>query len=340
MAQCGQSGAQCQACSSARADTCGALGCQCGGVAQCASSMACAAGTCTARRWVARTTTGAIAGRAGAGVAYDSARQRVVLFGGEAVSAFSDTWEYAPATSTWTRLFVTGPAARFDPAMAYDPVRAVTVLFGGEDPAGNPLTDTWEWNGTAWTPRTPAMSPPPRRFAASWWDPVRARVAISGGQTFPSITYLADVWEWDGTSWTERTGLGTPARAAMPVAYDTARQRAILFGGINGSGDQADTWELTAGWSLQAPSTPPSVRHGAAMVYDPGSGTAMLCGGAVGSTVLGGAWTYDGQAWTAVSPNPGVRSWPSMVYDSTRSKLILFGGFTASFAGLADTWEY
>src|SRR5689334_19671901 len=39
-----------------------------------------------------------------------------------------------------------------------------TLLFGG---LGNePHGDTWEWNGSAWTRKTPATSPPARNAAA------------------------------------------------------------------------------------------------------------------------------------------------------------------------------
>jgi hypothetical protein len=43
------------------------------------------------------------------------------------------------------------PAARSGAAMAYDSTAAVTVMYGGTDGSGKPLTDTWTWDGTAWT---------------------------------------------------------------------------------------------------------------------------------------------------------------------------------------------
>ena len=41
--------------------------------------------------------------------------------------------------------------------MAYDSARGVTVLYGGYN-GSTYMTDTWEWNGTVWTPSSAAAS--------------------------------------------------------------------------------------------------------------------------------------------------------------------------------------
>ena len=50
----------------------------------------------------------------------------------------------------WWRLIGSGPSARGLPALGYDRDRGVYVLYGGFDAEGNPLADTWEWDG-AWS---------------------------------------------------------------------------------------------------------------------------------------------------------------------------------------------
>ncbi len=87
--------------------------------------------------------------RAWHAMAYDSARGRVVLFGGNYANTntfYGDTWEWDGAT--WTLRTTTGPAPRQEHAMAYDSARGVTVLFGGWS-----FSDTWEWDGASWTQR-------------------------------------------------------------------------------------------------------------------------------------------------------------------------------------------
>src|SRR5258705_284741 len=64
------------------------------------------------------------------GMAFDSARGVIVLFGGNTNGAYSDeTWEWNG--TVWTQRMVSGPSGRSQHRIAYDSGRAVTVLFGG-----------------------------------------------------------------------------------------------------------------------------------------------------------------------------------------------------------------
>src|SRR5215208_3728886 len=78
-------------------------------------------------------------------MAYDAARQRVVLFGGQTDISLNDTWEWDGRV--WTQRQNMGPKARDNPALAYDSQRDRVVLFGGLNREGgvpNLLDDTWE----------------------------------------------------------------------------------------------------------------------------------------------------------------------------------------------------
>jgi len=77
--------------------------------------------------------------RSQAAMAYDSARGRVVLFGG--CCDYGDTWEWDGAQSTLRAYAGPGPPATNEAAMAYDSLRGRAVLFG------NASADTWEWDG-------------------------------------------------------------------------------------------------------------------------------------------------------------------------------------------------
>jgi len=77
-------------------------------------------------------------GRYAQALAFDEARQVVVVFGGMtsspdgSTSAQQDTWEWSPAQGAWTARTIAGakPAARTGAAMAYDSARKIFVLFG------------------------------------------------------------------------------------------------------------------------------------------------------------------------------------------------------------------
>src|SRR5262249_53057674 len=137
------------------------------------------------------------------------------------------------------------PPSRLNSGMAYDLTRACTVLFGGGLGFGS-FGDTWEWDGSNWTQRTPGPGPlpPPRDDAASVYDPIRARTVLFGGSGSNGVM-LADTWEWDGTQWFHQTPATAPTpRSLHAMAFDSQRGRALLFGGSGGSGTLfGDTWQ-------------------------------------------------------------------------------------------------
>jgi hypothetical protein len=61
---------------------------------------------------------------------------------------------------------------------------------------------TWAWDGSSWT-QMPGVNPPARNGQALAYDAARDRVVLFGG--FTSAGDLADLWEWDGATWEERS---------------------------------------------------------------------------------------------------------------------------------------
>jgi hypothetical protein len=101
------------------------------------------------KSWTERRVTGPGA-RHGAGVAYDSKRGMVILFGGLTSEGFKgDTWSWNGVE--WRKLAESGPEPRGMGYLAYDQHRDRVVLFGGRKgwPDGD-LNDTWEWDGAGW----------------------------------------------------------------------------------------------------------------------------------------------------------------------------------------------
>ena len=105
--------------------------------------------------------------RTGHGIAFDTQRQKIVLFGGRQryqgdmtpATVFGDTYEWDVNAKTWTQRATTGPSARYDFAMAYDALHGQTILFGGRNAAGTALGQTWLWNGNTWTQLFPGCEP-------------------------------------------------------------------------------------------------------------------------------------------------------------------------------------
>ena len=130
--------------------------------------------------------------------------------------------------------------------MTYDVTRGVTVLFGGFF-GSQVFTDTWEWDGTDWTQRQPTASPPGRYAATMTFDLARNRTVLTGGWNLTSgnVQTYSDVWEWDGTDWTQRMPNGAaPARAYAASTYHLPTSRTVVFSGEpDVTRLLADTWE-------------------------------------------------------------------------------------------------
>ncbi len=70
------------------------------------------------------------------------------------------------------------------------------MLHAGND--GQPLTDTWAWNGVAWTPIAAVNTPPPRYQSAMAFDVHRGCTVLFGGGD--GLTLLDDSWELESPS--------------------------------------------------------------------------------------------------------------------------------------------
>lgn len=277
--------------------------------------------------------------RYGHAMAYDSARKRVVLFGGLRSPdgpVLSDTWEWDGFG--WTRRMPSSsPPARFGHAMAYDSTRGRVVLFGGW---GRDLfADTWEWDGNFWIERSPGNAPAPRYAHAMAYDSARRQVVLFGGED-PNGFYSPETWEWDGERWTDRTSALAPAeRGEHAIAYDSARGRVVLFGGC-GYDVYGDTWEWDGSqWTGRAVSGGPSSRCGHAMTYDSARGRVILYGGYDGANSAE-TWAWDGTRWSnlKLASRPGDRRLHALAYDAVRGRVVSFGGYRGK--SLSETLEY
>jgi hypothetical protein len=283
-------------------------------------------------------------------IAYDRDRKKIVMFSGRASTQgpyYDDTWEWDGARASWNEKTPTGskPAERAGHMMVYDTERKKTFLFSGWQPgAGFYIPDQWEWDGptATWTERVLTTAQPTARYGGSLvWDPDRKRAVLFGGFDEASGR-KNDLWEWDGTVWTDRTPAGTKptARWNHTAAYDSVRKKLVVYGGNTGTGlatagsyvDETWEWDGTAAtWTKIA--TPTSVVYfyygNLRMSYDAAHGKMVMYYNY--NTV----YEYDPAtpAWTLLAPAPtraDTSSYPgnspSVLYDPDRSVTVLFGG--------------
>jgi len=286
--------------------------------------------------------------RVGHAMAYDSSRERLVLFGGDSlrVALFNDTWEWDG--ENWTQMADIGPSPRSGHAMAFDMSRQRVVLYGGSAGAA-PRSDTWEWDGEDWT-QVADSGPEARDSHAMTFDSSRNRVILFGGETLTN-GILGDTWEWDGDVWTQAEDTGPSARKASALAYDSERKRVVLFGGDSGNGGLGDTWEWDGTTWTQMAGFGPDPALNATMVFK-GDRIALFGGlstsNAAGDPrVFGNTWEWNGKHWTQRQDiGPGPRWRHAMAFDSKRGRIVLFGGLSAFGDAepadhiLGDTWEH
>jgi hypothetical protein len=296
---------------------------------------------------------------------YDSARERMVIFGGWSYAQgniIGDTWALSLARDrAWTYLdddiFVgpppwTYPDGRVGHSAIYDPVRERMLIFGGYDTEGRLTNDVWSL-GLSGAPNwsrveTAGEAPSPRFAHRAIYDPAGDRMIVFGG--FAAGAMRSDVWALslaEPPRWTELTPAapGPAARAAHGLIYDPVGKCMLVHGGTDNQRLYDDTWALSLdaqpAWSQIRAAAPPAVlRMYHSAVYDPDGQRMVIWGGSHHGVDLNDTWALSlaGQpAWTEVlSANeaPEPRDGHSAVYDPQGRDMIIFGG---SF-DFNDTW--
>ena len=173
-------------------------------------------------------------------IVFDSRRGVAVIYTAPAAQEPGHTWEWNGTTLT--------------PVMAYDAERRVIVMFGGLagiTQGSASFRETWTWDGTTWT-LVSTTGPGGREAHQMVYDSARQKVLLFGGtdgsETGGNLG-LNDLWEWDGSQWTQLSPPGRPPPRYDPgFAYDSSRRQAVLFGGLRrisgGLIDLNDTWLL------------------------------------------------------------------------------------------------
>jgi cellulase (glycosyl hydrolase family 5)/galactose oxidase-like protein len=191
-----------------------------------------------------------------AAMAWDPVSHRIILFGGWTGDAeLNDTWAWDG--TNWTLLTPSSsPSPRGEASVATDTATQTIVLFGGEDEVSNStLDDTWVWNGSTWTQRTPGTSPPARSAADMAYSPSSGEVVLFGGGCcgYPAGTRLGDTWTWDGSDWFQESTSGSPPARNYGAMATSPDQGVFMFGGAGSDGALlSDAWT----WAAPADATP------------------------------------------------------------------------------------
>jgi hypothetical protein len=115
---------------------------------------------------------------------------------------------------------------------------------------------------------------------------------------------VGDLWEWNGKRWRCLNNTELLARTFPAIAYDTRQNKIVMFGGNR-------------------------------VLFGKGNDE---------DTILGDTWEWNGRKWREViGSDPPARAEAMMVYDTKRSRVVLFGGYfrqNKEIIRLGDTWEF
>jgi len=300
--------------------------------------------------------------RAGAALTYDSARKRILLFGGlngpgGTAQFLTDVWEYDPVIDVWTPRAPNGiaPAARAYAAVAFDVQRGSALLFGGIGATN--FADTWEWSssGGTWSQLATSVGPAARANASMAYDSSTGHLTLFGGAPYSDSAPgqpFADTWDLDPQSgtWTRSTSVAGPAaRTAHGLVFDASLKAFTLFGGTGTTrAALGDSWRYTPAdqrWS--ALGSGPPARAGHVMAYSAAQHSVFMGMGLSYSNSglftpqFSDIWQYSSatDAWSNRGPaGAPLRLYPGIVYDGRRRTLVALG--SAPGVRRDFVWEY
>jgi N-acetylneuraminic acid mutarotase len=295
-----------------------------------------------------------------AGMAYDSDRDRIVLFGGIAYQADNkttenlfDTWEFDGTNWTEVVSHANGPKLEKG-TLEYDPSRKQMLLVGINE-AGAPAMYIQNPQTSAWA----APSPAPEKLPTCTNEGVMAyqrhskKIAFVGGICTAGTTTTPasdEVWEWDGATWVKATTNSVDRVTGPAFTYDSTNFRLVMFGGVTyGSTFPRSTVQtyLNGTWSFNLITYRPRPRSLGAFQTDTSRGAMWLFGGLneYGTGYTADFWRNDGSnQWTPITVEGGGAPpvgcvTPSSAYDSTRARFVLSCYGSELFEWDGATWK-
>lgn len=270
-------------------------------------------------------------------MSFDPVEQRWLGFQDAAFNADTQSHTWVLADGAWQRVQVGLPPGRRNAAMAYDRHRRRLVVHGGANGALS-RDDLYEADNRTWN-RLLGLNGPSiasrRQLLTMVFDEAREETLVFGGTSPLSSSLLA--WTSAGWSFGNPT-VWPPARWRHAAAYDSLRQRMLVFGGEGSAPAFGDLWSWDGTDWQQLPGGGPGPRRDVSMSYDRDRDRIVLFGGHDGSSYLGDTWEFDGVTWLEQTPTaaPAARGRHVQVYDTHLQRTVLYGGTDG--ADLRDTW--
>jgi hypothetical protein len=239
---------------------------------------------------------------------------------------------------------------------AYDADRhlLVSLDFTQDISCKETESETWEWDGENLIQKSPALSPPPRRYGHVAYDAARKVIVLMGGINVPQCNPMSydDVWEYDGNNWSFR---GTvPFFPSSPLfqyvaVYDSVRRVTwVVF--VNHDYQRIDVWGWDGThWFLTHPTTRPPYHRSlvtSGAVFHEKRERVVVYGWPIsysGYYDTYSPWEWDGREWYTYYLPQHTTQFDSLVYDPRREVMLAWAGGVwvgGDYSLIPELWEY
>jgi hypothetical protein len=309
---------------------------------------------------------GELTARYGHGMTFAS-KDKVLCFGGSAyTNGNPETWIYDLSDNTWTKHSITAIAGwnGTNKNMGISHVLGGDVLTYGGQKYSNYAYGmyTYDPEAIAWSEIQPDVGTgsAPNLFQNQICRLDQDRILIFGGKSTYYV-YSDQTWVYDfGDNQLEEmtptiTGGTLHARCDAALAY-IGDDKALLFGGLNGSTRYSDTWIYDASdneWTLMTPEVVDgnlSGRNETDICYI-GGDRVLMFGGSVSNSYSANVnelWMYDlsDNRWTKLNGSgadgePVIRRDSGIAYTGG-GRVVMFGGwsYSSTYEYYNDTWIF
>lgn len=292
-------------------------------------------------------------------MAYDNSTGSIVLFGGKnGKNSLNDTWIYDTTNNSWIKCDPTmAPAPRNDHCMVEYHDKGSIFLYGGK--AGTQIFEdlwTYDLSNNIWMELLALNGPSARTDMALTYEVASKELLLFGGynSTYSNDdNFMDDYWKYNPTknTWNYLGEQNAPLpRDGFGIAYNSKDNIGVLFGGRHIISQYelyyGDTWVYNASairWAHKRMLTSPLNRFAPAMTYDSKNDVIVLFGGITGGKEQNDTWIFNmtQSIWELIprqNPVPPAGIY-SMVYDSSTSYIVAFGG-NGLIGKRNETWTY
>lgn len=285
---------------------------------------------------------------------YDSARDRVILYGGnvenadETFTATYDTWEFDGLQ--WTERTMpeaTNPKVA-KPILAYDAARNETIMVGLNDTGTATVMYRYDAANHTWNAVTPVKMPTCVNDGHMLFRPYRGRLLFLGGVCATGTPLTEEAFEWDnaGNTWVVTTIGGMDRNATQAVAFDPVRREVVMYGGTAAFGNilfsQTNILQSNGAWRGLGITLRPQPRSQTGFDLDAASNTIWMFGGLNETSQFyhTDLWGYRNGQWFPASSGPAVEcDNPLTAFDTDRNRLVVNCRGTETYEWDGSTWQ-